>query len=456
MITTHEPQQRPRVLQLSYACSPVRGSEAGVGWQRALQSARHFDTWVICEEHEFAADIRSHLKAHGDIPGLNFVFVPIDQRQWSWGQVHDSVWYMVLHRWHRQVYRVAERLHEQVRFDLVHQITFCGFREPGYLWKLNAPFAWGPIGGTQNYPWRFLPSAGLGGAIHETCRSIINNLQLRFSRRVRNATRKAAVIVAATSANRRDFARAHGIVPLVLPDVGLAEVSAAPRMRESRTGRLRILWSGLLIHRKALHLLIHALARLPQDVPYELKILGEGPMRASWERLARRTGVAAQITWLGRLPHDEALRQYAWADLFVFSSLRDTTGTVVLEALGAGLPVIGLDHQGVHDVLTEECGIKIPVTTPREAIARLGEAITRLARDENEWERLSRGALDRAREYLWSRQETEMIELYRRILGSRQSSAWQDEHWAHEETRAARAVSPAIGRFHVTSPTARP
>jgi glycosyltransferase involved in cell wall biosynthesis len=241
-----------------------------------------------------------------------------------------------------------------------------------------------------------------------------------------------------------------------LPDVGLAEVSAAPRRRESRTGPLRILWSGLLIHRKALHLLIHALARLPRDVPYELRILGEGPMRASWERLARRAGVAAHVTWLGRLPHDEALRQYAWADVFVFSSLRDTTGTVVLEALGAGLPVIGLDHQGVHDVLTEHCGVKVPVTTPREVITRLGEAIARLAGNEAEWERLSCGALKRAREYLWSRQETEMTKLYCRVLDDRKSFVWQDECREREGTLAAHSVRPAISTFQAASPTVRP
>jgi glycosyltransferase involved in cell wall biosynthesis len=251
------------------------------------------------------------------------------------------------------------------------------------------------------------------------CRSIVNNLQLRLSPRVRGASRKAAAIVAANSTNQRDFARAHGILPLVLPDVGLAKVDAAPRGRESRRGPLRILWSGLLIHRKALHLLLHALARLPQGVSYELRILGEGPQRGRWERFARRAGVAAHTTWLGRLPHCEALRQYAWADVFVFSSLRDTTGTVVMEALGAGLPVICLDHQGVRDVVTDDCGMKIPVTTPREVIVGLSEAITRLAKDETEWERLSRGALERARQYLWSRQDGAIVELYGRILGDR-------------------------------------
>src|SRR5208337_189807 len=110
-------------------------------------------------------------------------------------------------------------------------------------------------------------------------------------------------------------------------------------------GAIRLLWSGVLKHCKALHLLICALARLPDAVPYELRVLGDGSLKRRWQRLAERMGVAQHIAWMGWLPHPEAIAQYAWADAFVFSSLRDTTGTVVVEALGAGLPVICLDHQ---------------------------------------------------------------------------------------------------------------
>jgi glycosyltransferase involved in cell wall biosynthesis len=439
MTTVSNTNCRPRVLQLSYACSPVRGSEAGVGWRRAVQSARHFDTWVICEEHEFAPEIRSYLATHGDVPGLNFVFVPINQRQWSWGQIHDALWYWALRGWHRQAYSAAERLHEKIGFDLVHQVTFCGFREPGHLWKLNAPFVWGPIGGAQNYPWRFLPSAGISGAISESLRSVVNSLQLRFSWRVRCAARKAAVVLAANSTNQRLFGRAQAIAMPILPDVGVDAIYRSA-CHSAHQGPIRLLWSGLLAHRKALHLLIHALARLPDDVPCELQVLGDGRLRRRWQRLAERLGVASRITWLGWLPHREAIEQYAWADALAFTSLRDTTGTVVVEALAAGLPVICLDHQGVHDIITDDCGVKIPVTTPREAIAGLTEAIVRLALNPSERQRLGQGALARAQEYLWSRQEGQMAEVYRGVLAERVNPASHADQWRDEQAHGLQPV----------------
>ena len=451
MTATDELHPRPRVLQLSYACSPVRGSEAGVGWRRALHSAKHFDTWVICEEHEFAGEIQQYVRTHGEIPGLHFVFVPINQRQWSWGQIHNAVWYAVLRRWHRQAYQVAQRLHKRIGFDLVHQVTFCGYREPGDLWKLDAPFIWGPIGGTQDYPWRFLPCAGIGGAVEEMCRVVMNNFQLRFSRRVRRAAHKAAVILAANRTNRDRFGRAHGIDLPILPDVGIDRVGAVPRT-EPHQGPIRLLWSGLLTHRKALHLLLHALAQVPSDVSFELRVLGEGRLKRRWRKLAERLGIAQRVAWMGWLPHGEAMEQYAWADAFVFSSLRDTTGTVVVEALAAGLPVICLDHQGVHDVVTDDCGLKIPVTTPRSVIAGLRDAIVRLARDEAERQRLGRGAVERARDYLWSRQEQPMTDLYRRVLAEQHDFAARHARWSHEKTLRPQPVDwgTAIGTHTVT------
>jgi glycosyltransferase involved in cell wall biosynthesis len=417
MITAQR-SHRPRLLILAYACSPVRGSECTVGWNRAIQAAKHFDTWVICEEREFGPDIRRYLELNGDIPGLNFVFAPMPRWEWSLGQVHGTVWYMMLKRWHRRVYAVARRLHEEIDFDLVHQLTFCGYREPGYLWKLDTPFVWGPVGGTQNYPWRFIAQAGWSGAAYEAGRNILNRCQLRLSRRINRASRKAAAIVAATSTVQRDFKRYLGVTPEVISDVGITRIMDISRPLRSPQESLRILWSGVMQQRKSLPLLIDALAQMPHDAPYCLRVLGNGKYFDAWRRHARRRGLDQRIEWLGWLSHEEALKQYAWADVFVFTSLRDTTGTVIAEALAAGLPIVCLDHQGAYDVVTKDCGVKIPVTTPREVKSGLRDAIIRLAHDPAERERLSRGAIDRAREYLWTRQGEKMAEVYWRALGA--------------------------------------
>ena len=401
---------------LAYACSPYRGSEPGVGWQRAVEMAKHFDVCVITEELEFRGDIERFLRENVPVRHLHFRFVPriiAADRTWRALSRFRPLYYFFYNLWHKRAYRLARQLWREVQFDLVHQSTMCGFREPGRLWMLDAPFIWGPVGGTQNYPWRFLLEAGFAEMLKEGVRSIVNFFQLRLSRRVRQASKRACVLLTANPSGQRDFKRAHGVDTVSMLDVGVSCVIDKPRKYIGRRSPLRLLWSGSLEYRKALQLLLKALAQLPEDVGYELRILGNGPLQKTWRTQAERLGVASHCMWLGWLPHDVAMQHNAWADVFVFTSLRDTCGTVVLEALSHGLPVICLDHQGVGSVVTQQCGIKIPVTSPHEVVKNLRDAIVLASNDHIRMEELSRGAIKRAREYLWQHHGEQLAELYR-------------------------------------------
>lgn len=408
--------RRPRVLMVAYACDPYRGSEPGTGWHRAVEAAKQFDIWVICEEGEFRKSIERHVKETGRIRGLEFRFVGRTRFERILGRV-PGLYYLSYNLWHRRVYRIASNLHRELGFDLVHQANICGYREPGYLWRLDVPFVWGPIGGSQNYPWRFLAAGGMRGALQEGVRNLLNCVQLRFSRRVKAAARRAALMMAANSVNVGDFQQVHGVSPVLLLEIGAETVK--PRRVEAHQ-EIRILWSGEFSHRKALHLLLAALGELPPDVPYELRILGKGPLERRWRSLAFRTGVAAHCRWMGWLPRAEAMEQYEWADFLAFTSLRDTAGTVVLEALSRGVPVVCLDHQGAGDIVTEECGIKIPVATPRQATTALRDVVVELYNNRDRLDRLSRGAQERARDFLWLRQGERLAQLYFQVLASRQ------------------------------------
>jgi glycosyltransferase involved in cell wall biosynthesis len=404
---------------VAYSCLPGHGSEPGVGWNRAIETARHLDTWVITRARENAGAIREHLRRHGPIPGLQFEFVEETAGQRALARV-PGCYYLAYNLWQRRVHRVARSLHARIGFDIVHQVTFCGFREPGYLWKLGVPFVWGPVGGTQNYPWRLLLESGLVTLLQEGARNLLNVLQLRFSRRVRTAARRAAVVLAANSTNQAHFSRVLGIDATLLLETGLRTVTA-PRHREP-SSTLRILWSGRLAPHKALWLLLEALGRLPPGVAYELRVLGSGQCRRRLQHLAVRLAIDDRVNWMGTLPQAAALSQCEWADVLVFTSLRDTSGNVLLEALGMGVPVICLDHQGAGDIVTPQCGIKIPVTTRRDVITSLVQALELLARDPAERRRLSQGALERARDYLWQRNSEAMMSAYRTAMAGNPTS----------------------------------
>ncbi len=441
-------------MLLAYHCNPRYGSEPAVGWNRALDAAKHFDTWVI-SHGDNASDIEEFVRANGQIPGLHFEFVHspewerrlLDTRRLHW---------LVVRRWHRRALQAAKRLHEEHHFDLVHQVTPASYREPGYLWKLDAPFVWGPVGGIHNLPWQFLLEAGPVRAANEVMRNIANGVQLRWSRRVKLAARRASVLLVANSTTRESIQRVLGKAGTMTCDVGIRQV--VPTLREPRTagGPLRVLWSGDLEPRKALSLLLKALAQLPADIAFELRVLGEGRMECRLKALAKRMGIDAKIAWLGRLPYREAVEQCGWADVFAFTSLRDTTGTVVLEALGYGLPVVCLDHQGVHDIVTKQCGIKIPVINRRQVVSGLAEAFTQLARDSHRRAAMSAAAIDRAGNYLWSQLGAEMLDVYQQVLASPETSRSKQEHMDRSDRREFSTIPGRARRNAALNATGNP
>ncbi len=410
-----------RVLLVAYACSPYKGSESIVGWGRALETAKYCETWVLAGT-ESEPDIKRFLSERGEVPNLHFCFLARDHAASLFDKM-PSLYahnYLAINNWHRRAKDFVVDLHQQINFELVHHVNITGYREPGYLWQLDIPFVWGPVSGTQNLPWRFLPTLGLRQGAKEFLRNCLNVLQLHTSSRVKKAANKAAALITANSTNREDFKGISKNFPVLLLETGLTEVAEMMPQKETSHQTLRILWSGEHKAFKALPILLDALASLPADSKYELKILGKGPMRKAWEALALKRGIKAE--WLGFVPYTEIMQQYDWADVFVFTSLRDTSGNVMLEALSRGVPVICPDHQGAADIIEVNSGIKIPVNSPRQLISNFADAVEMLAEDRHLLARLSQGALERARYFLWENNGAQMAEIYRHALSASQSA----------------------------------
>ena len=314
-------------------------------------------------------------------------------------------------------------MHRDIQFDLAHHVTYASFREPTRLYQLGIPFVWGPVSGAQDYPWRFLWRGGPVGACLEGLRTVGNFCQLHWSRRVHRAAKAAALILVSNTETQDRFQRVLNVDSRLCCDVGVDALCSDVGEIPPAAPKICIVWAGLLTPRKALELLLEALAQLPADIRFELHVIGDGPRRRAWQALARRLGIAEHIRWLGEIPRQQVFAEYRWSDFLAFTSLRDTTGTVVLEAMAAGRPVVCLDHQGAGDVVTLDCGIKVPVTTRAEVVDRLCRAVATLARDRRRCQLLGRAARRRVANYLWSAEARVIAAHYNHLLESVGSDA---------------------------------
>lgn len=414
-----------KLLLMAYECSPYQGSEWAAGWGRVLGAAKVAETHVVTSQANQAA--LAQARAEGLLPANVHVYAPVpdaELRRLERKRVLFAYNYRAYHHWQVLALKLVKELHAREKFDLVHQVNVCTFREPGYGWQLEIPMLWGPVGGTQNFPGRFLPMLSLSEAAKEGMRTVANWLALRDAR-VREAAQHATVLFAANSTNQRDLADAFKREIDLLLETGLHEVTEPDRtrfegrMEDARCHRspqpLRMLWSGELQTRKALPVLLRALAQVPAETSWQLDVLGDGPLRDKWIRETEKLGLSDRVRFLGRLPFAEAVAAMRAAELFCFTSLRDTSGNVVLEALAAGVPVLCFDHQGAGDMVSDFCGIKLPVDSPQRAYGDWAQAIQALATDPRRLFAFSRGATVQARHFLWSRNHDRINAVYRRL-----------------------------------------
>jgi glycosyltransferase involved in cell wall biosynthesis len=142
----------------------------------------------------------------------------------------------------------------------------------------------------------------------------------------------------------------------------------------------RLLFVGLLVRRKGVHVLLEAMARaaLPPDVT--LQVAGDGPERAALEALAAGSRLRGRVEFLGFRADVPAL--LAGADAFVLPSAMEQQPLVLIEALGAGKPVVATDVGGVAEMVTG-AGIVVP-PGDAAALARALEQLT-TADDATPW-----------------------------------------------------------------------
>ncbi|MDE0837057.1 MAG: glycosyltransferase [Akkermansiaceae bacterium] len=412
-----------RILISAFYCSPYRGSESAVGWQIATGVARSHDVTVLCgdlsPERPTFRDLERYKSESGLPKGLTIEYIAPSRWMSFLNRFHRlpgmwTLFYMAYRLWQRKAYRKALTLHAERPFDLAHQTTVIGFREPGFLWKLPVPFLWGPVSGAPVVPFSFINRFGVGERFRWGTHLILNRLQITLARNARLAARKATRLWAVTPEDLNMF-RNWGIEPFpLLETAGPNELSGKVRTR-SPGSPLRICWSGLFQGRKCLFILLEAIGRL-QNLPLEIEILGDGPEAERWKNLASRLNLGERVHWNGMIPRQAALRVMESCHVFAHTSVKEASSTVTLEALAMGLPVICHDACGMGTAVNSQSGIKVPLLNPACSVEGFQRAIQRFSDEPALLGELSVGALNRARELSWEVKIGEILQGYEEVL----------------------------------------
>ncbi len=156
-----------------------------------------------------------------------------------------------------------------------------------------------------------------------------------------------------------------------------------------------LLYVGRLSKEKNLGFLLRAFARIVLKRPQaRLLLVGKGPHEHGLRHMVRELDLGERVIFTGSIPHSEVPHYVAAADLFVFSSVIETQGLALIEAMAAGTPVVAVEALASVDVLVEGGGVLVP---PREDA--FADGVLGLLADESRRQAMGEQAARAAQRY---------------------------------------------------------
>jgi len=315
---------------------------------------------------------------------------------------------------------IGEALATGRRFDIAHQFSPIALRYPSPLAGFPIPYVLGPLGGSLETPAAFADECR-GSAWYTRLRAL-DQWRLRSDPLLRGSFSGAAAVLGVAPYVGELLAPIRLRRFELMSELGI-EALAPARERIGTPGQLRLVHVGRAVRTKGLRDAVRALALLPTDLAVHLDVAGHGEESAICLEEAARLGIADRITFHGQLPRAAVEDLYAAADVFLFPSFREPSGSVIFEALRHGLPVITIDGGGPGFVIDESCGIRVPALDPVQLPAALAEAIRRLTRDPALRLRLGAGARERVAAIgQWKNKVDWLLGLYGELAG--ETNTW--------------------------------
>ena len=223
----------------------------------------------------------------------------------------------------------------------------------------------------------------------------------------------------AVSNGLRSYARetAPDLPIQIIPNaIDLSEFT--PALHRETDGLVRLLYVGRFNAFKNVETLVEAAGKLNQmDVgDFELELVGEGERRPVLERMVSDLGLTRRVHFTGWVARDYIADRYRRADIFVTATTWEGMPNTVLEAMACGLPIVGTQASGLHELVRD--GVNGYLAPLKDADA-LAEALAHLIGNGYERRRMGRQSRKLVeREFAWEYIAAQDVEVYKQVVGS--------------------------------------
>lgn len=421
-----------RVLLLAEQCNPEWTSVPLVSWYYYSSLRERLDVHLVTQVRNREALLRAGLTEGEDFTAIDSECMarPIWRvgsvlrggkgKGWTTVMALNSLSYYYFEHLLWKRFGPAIRRGE---YDVVHRLMPLSPAIPSIISsrcrRMDVPFVVGPMNG--GLPW---PRGFRGEQKRE--REWLSNMRslMRLLPRWRSTYRDAACVLSGSRTTWRELeplaGRRHVYMIRNGVDVGSFSQSARPGVIE-RDRPLALVFVGRLVPLKGCDMLLEAVAPLMRAGSVTLTLVGDGPERDALERLCEEMRISEHVTFTGNVPHAEVTPLLHRSDVFVFPSIREFGGAVVLEAMSCGVPVVVMDYGGPGELASADCGVLIPLESREQIVRDLRDAIAGLEADRSRVESMGRAGRRRAEEQFdWAVKAGQLVDIYEWVLGARE------------------------------------
>jgi glycosyltransferase involved in cell wall biosynthesis len=232
---------------------------------------------------------------------------------------------------------------------------------------------------------------------------------------------RAIDLVIAPSSGMQDVLRRLGVdVPIQVIPNGVeltpfqSKVEAIDRSAFGfKAEDVVLIYTGRLGPEKNLAALLRAFAGTAKSYDHvAMLIVGEGPERENLEDRLQYMGISSRVCFTGLVPYAKLPRYLATADAFVTASVTEVHPLSVIEAMAAGLPVLGIDSPGINDII--EDGVTGMVS--HDDIAAFTAKMVRMVTEHDKRQEMGEKARQAAKEYSLERTTQLLLDQYNRLV----------------------------------------
>jgi len=177
-----------------------------------------------------------------------------------------------------------------------------------------------------------------------------------------------------------------------------------------------LLYVGRLTSEKNVHFLLDAFYKIAKkNKKVVFVLIGEGYLMNQLKEKAKKLKIESRVIFTGRIAWEEVVKLYRQSYLFLFASLTDTQGLIIIEASYFGLPIVALKDECYEGMLID--GKNGYTVYPYETSV-FAEKVLDLLENQKRREEFSRNGQEIARNFSAENQAKKLLEIYQEVIST--------------------------------------